>query len=81
MQDIGWEVVPQLLLVVVTGNLFFILVGLGGIPGAPAGTATLVISRAVFGFKGNILPAFLSWVTVVGWEAVNLALCAFALFP
>ena len=70
----------QMLGVVLSGNLLFLLVGYGGIPGARVGTATLVISRAAFGRQGNIAPSILSWLTVVGWEAVNLALGGFALF-
>lgn len=70
----------QMLVVVGLGNLVYVLIGYCGIPGARVGTATLVISRAAFGRKGNALPALLSWVTAVGWEAVNLVLGAFALF-
>jgi nucleobase:cation symporter-1, NCS1 family len=39
-----------------------------------------VISRAAFGKSGNTVPSALSWITVVGWEAVNLVIGAFALF-
>ena len=70
----------QMLLIVILGNLPYLLVGYGGIPGARVGTATLVISRAPFGRAGNVIPAFLSWITIVGWEAVNLVLGAFALY-
>lgn len=71
---------PQMLAVVLSGNLFYVLVGYGGIPGARVGTTTLVISRAAFGRRGNSVPCLLSWLTVVGWEAVNLVLGAFAVF-
>jgi NCS1 nucleoside transporter family len=70
----------QMLLIVALGNLPYLLVGYGGIPGARVGTATLVVSRASFGRAGNLFPALLSWLTVVGWEAVNLVLGAFALY-
>jgi purine-cytosine permease-like protein len=40
----------------------------------------MVISRAAFGRRGNFVPALLSWFTVVGWEAVNIVLGAFALY-
>jgi nucleobase:cation symporter-1, NCS1 family len=70
----------QMWVVSILGSLFYLLVGYGGIPGARIGTATMIISRAAFGHKGNAIPTFLSWITVVGWEAVNLALGAFALF-
>ena len=67
-------------LAVVIGNLFLLLVGLGAIPGPRAGTATLVVSRSAFGVFGNTPAATLSWITVVGWEAVNLVIATFALY-
>ena len=70
----------QMLAVVLVANLFYFLVGLGGVPGARAGTATLAVSRAAFGRQGNVVTSVLSWLTAVGWEAVNLVLGAFALF-
>ncbi len=70
----------QMWTVVILGSLFYLLVGYGGIPGARVGTATMIISRAAFGRSGNAVPTLLSWITVIGWEAVNLALGAFALF-
>ena len=70
----------QALLMVALGNLPYVLVGLCGIPGSRVGTATLVISRAAFGRIGNVFPSLLSWLTVVGWEAVNLVFGAFALY-
>jgi nucleobase:cation symporter-1, NCS1 family len=71
---------PQMLAVVLSANLLWLIVGYGGIPGARTGTSTMVISRAAFGRQGNVIPSLLSWLTVVGWEAVNLVLGAFALF-
>jgi nucleobase:cation symporter-1, NCS1 family len=70
----------QMFLVTLLGNLLFVIVGYGGVPGARVGTATLVISRAAFGKGGNVIPSLLSWITVVGWEAVNLVIGAFALY-
>jgi len=67
-------------LAIVVGNLFLILVGLGAIAGPRTGTATLLISRSAFGVLGNIPAALLSWITVVGWEAVNLVIGTFALY-
>jgi NCS1 nucleoside transporter family len=65
---------------IVLGNLFYIVVGLGGIAGPRTGTATMVVSRASFGQRGNLLPTLLGWLTVVGWQAVFLVLSAFAAF-
>ncbi|SEC80481.1 cytosine permease [Paenibacillus sp. GP183] len=55
-------------------GLTYIVVGLSGTPGPRAGTATLAISRASFGVKGNALPSFLSWLNLVGWESVTIVL-------
>jgi NCS1 family nucleobase:cation symporter-1 len=70
----------QAVLAVLLGNVLYVLVGLCGVPGPRTGTATMVISRASFGLRGNYGPAFLAWLTAVGWQAVNLVLGAFALF-
>lgn len=66
--------------VAVVGNLFYVLVGLCSIPGARAGTATLVVSRSAFGVMGNVPAAFLSWLTAVGWEAVNIVIGTLSLY-
>jgi purine-cytosine permease-like protein len=65
---------------IVLGNLFFVVVGLGGIAGPRTGTATMVVSRASFGLRGNLVPTALAWLSVVGWQAVFLVLSAFAAF-
>jgi purine-cytosine permease-like protein len=46
----------QGLLAVFLGSLVFALVGLCSLPGPSAGTATLAISRAAFGLRGNLVP-------------------------
>jgi nucleobase:cation symporter-1, NCS1 family len=68
------------LAVILVGNAFYVLVGLCSIPGARAGTATLVVSRSAFGIRGNRPSAFLSWLTAVGWEAVNIVIGALSLY-
>lgn len=68
------------LAVILIGNIFYILVGLCSIPGARAGTATLVVSRSAFGILGNLPGAFLSWLTAIGWEAVNIVIGSLALY-
>jgi NCS1 family nucleobase:cation symporter-1 len=65
---------------IVLGNLLYVLVGLGGITGPRAGTATMVVSRAAFGQRGNLVPTALAWLSAVGWQAVFLVLSAFAAF-
>jgi NCS1 nucleoside transporter family len=68
------------LAVALVGNAFYLLVGLCSIPGARAGTATLVVSRSAFGVLGNLPAAVLSWLTAVGWEAVNIVIGALSLY-
>ncbi|MCW2902081.1 MAG: cytosine or purine or uracil or thiamine or allantoin permease [Streptosporangiaceae bacterium] len=68
------------LAVILVGNVFYVLVGLCSVPGARAGTATLVVSRSAFGVLGNAPAAFLSWLTAVGWEAVNIVIGALSLY-
>jgi NCS1 family nucleobase:cation symporter-1 len=65
---------------IVLGNLLYVLVGLGGVTGPRAGTATMVVSRAAFGQRGNLVPTALAWLSAVGWQAVFLVLSAFAAF-
>ena len=64
----------QSLLVVVLGNLLYVLVGLTSIAGPRAGTATLTASRAAFGTRGNKAPSLLSWLTTIGWTTVNMVI-------
>lgn len=69
----------QGLTVILVGNTAFILVGICSLPGPRAGTATLTISRAPFGLRGNLLPTTFSWVATLGWETINIILGTFAL--
>ena len=65
---------------VVVGHLFYILLGFGALSGPRAGTATIVVSRSAFGVFGNAPAVFLSWITVVGWQAVNVVIGTLVLF-
>ena len=38
----------------------------------------MIISRAAFGVKGNLLPGFLSYLVFVGWETVLVSLATLA---
>jgi len=71
-----WPAVTAIIVV----NLFMILVGIGSLIGPKAGTTTLTVSRVPFGVFGNIPVAFLSWITTVGWEEVNIVISTFALY-
>ena len=69
----------QAMSAVVVGNLVFILVGVCSLPGPRAGTATLTVSRAAFGIRGNTLPTLFSWFATLGWETINIILGTLAL--
>jgi NCS1 family nucleobase:cation symporter-1 len=70
----------QALAVAFIGNLFFTLVGIISIPGPRSGTASLVISRSQYGIRGSRLSSLLNWIMLVGFEAVDFSVAAFALY-
>jgi NCS1 family nucleobase:cation symporter-1 len=58
--------------------LSFLLVGFVSLAGKHGSAPTMVLSRAAFGVKGNALPAFVSWLLLVGWEIVLVSLATLA---
>ena len=68
----------QAVLVIVIGNLSYLLTGLASLPGPQAGTTAFAISRAPFGPRGNKAPSFFNWVTQVGFEIEGIALIVLA---
>jgi NCS1 family nucleobase:cation symporter-1 len=70
----------QALTIAIIGNLFFILVGVISIPGPRSGTASMVISRSQYGIRGSGLSSLLNWIILVGFEAVDFSIAAFALY-
>jgi purine-cytosine permease-like protein len=64
----------QAALIVLIGNLSYIITGLGSLQGPRAGTAAFTINRAPFGPNGAKLIAVFNWITQVGYEVVGLAL-------
>jgi nucleobase:cation symporter-1, NCS1 family len=68
----------QAVLVILLGNVFYVLTGLASLQGPRAGTTTFAISRASFGPNGNRMPGFFNWVTQVGFEIEGIALVVFA---
>jgi nucleobase:cation symporter-1, NCS1 family len=64
----------QATVVIVIGNLFYVLTGLASLQGPKAGTTAFGISRAPFGPNGNRMPGFFNWVTQVGFEIEGIAL-------
>ncbi len=68
----------QSLIVILTGNLAYVLTGLASVQGPQAGTTCFTISRAPFGQRGNRVPSLFNWVTQVGFEIEGIALIVFA---
>jgi NCS1 family nucleobase:cation symporter-1 len=68
----------QALLMILIGNVFYLLTGLASLQGPRAGTTTFAISRAPFGPNGNRLPSFFNWVTQVGFEIEGIAFVVLA---
>jgi nucleobase:cation symporter-1, NCS1 family len=68
----------QAVVVILIGNLSYLLTGLASVQGPQAGTTAFGVSRAAFGPNGNRLPSFLNWVTQVGFEIVGISLIVFA---
>jgi nucleobase:cation symporter-1, NCS1 family len=58
--------------------LSFFLVGFVSLAGMRGGAPTLVLSRAAFGVIGNAIPTLVSYVSLVGWEIVLVALSSLA---
>jgi NCS1 family nucleobase:cation symporter-1 len=56
----------------------FLLVGFVSLAGKLGNAPTLVLSRASFGIVGNAIPTFVSYISLVGWETILVALSAFA---
>ncbi|MGC9222080.1 MAG: purine-cytosine permease family protein [Solirubrobacteraceae bacterium] len=64
----------QALIVVVIGNVSYLINGLGSLQGPRAGTAAFTINRAPFGPGGAKLIAVFNWMTQVGYEVLGLYL-------
>lgn len=58
--------------------LSFLLVGVSSLAGKKSNAPTMVLSRAAFGVKGNLVPGFLSYLIFVGWETVLVSLATLA---
>jgi len=68
----------QAVVVIVVGNVSYLLTGLASLQGPQAGTTCFGISRAPFGPKGNRVPSLFNWVTQVGFEIEGVALIVLA---
>ena len=58
--------------------LSFLLVGFSSLAGKKSNAPTMVLSRAVFGVKGNVVPGLMSYLVFVGWETVLVSLATLA---
>lgn len=63
---------------VIGTTLSFLLVGFSSLAGKKSNAPTMVLSRASFGVKGNIVPGLLSYAIFVGWETVLVSLATLA---
>ncbi|MGV9454532.1 purine-cytosine permease family protein [Streptomyces sp. NPDC003635] len=71
----------QALAVIVVGNLFWLFTGLLSLPGPAAGAPSEVITRAMFGVRGNrVNNAVVGWMISVCYFALNLAAASTAAF-
>ncbi|GAA2689108.1 purine-cytosine permease family protein [Streptomyces lunalinharesii] len=71
----------QALAVIVVGNLFWVLTGVLAVPGPAAGAPSEVITRALYGVRGNrVNNAVTGWLISVCYVALNLASAASAAF-
>ncbi len=50
----------------------FFLVGQISLAGKRASAPTMVISRTAFGMRGNAVPTFISYLTLIGWEIITV---------
>lgn len=58
--------------------LSFLLVGFVSLAGKRGSAPTMALSRAAFGVRGNALPTLASYLILVGWETVLVAVSTLA---
>jgi NCS1 family nucleobase:cation symporter-1 len=68
----------QTVILVLVGNLSYLLLGLCSLQGPGAGTTVFTINRAPFGPNGSRLIALFNWLTQVGFETEGLILVVLA---
>jgi purine-cytosine permease-like protein len=67
----------QAVILILVGNLSYLLLGLCSLQGPQAGTTVFMINRASFGPNGSRLIALFNWMTQVGFQAEGLILVVF----
>lgn len=60
--------------VILLGNLSYLLLAVASLQGPVAGTTTFTISRASFGVRGSRVMSFSNWITQLGFETEGLLL-------
>jgi nucleobase:cation symporter-1, NCS1 family len=70
----GLNVVQGVVAAVVGTIASFLLVGFISLAGKIGGAPTFILSRAAFGVRGNVLPTAVSYISLVGWETILVAL-------
>lgn len=71
----------QALAVVIVGNLYWLGVGALAVSGPSSGTPSVIVTRAMFGVRGNRpLSAGIGWLIAIIYEFINLALGSLAGF-
>ncbi len=64
----------QAAILIVLGNLSFVLLGLCSLQGPDAGTTVFAINRASYGPNGSRLISLFNWLTQIGFETEGLIL-------
>jgi purine-cytosine permease-like protein len=67
----------QAVLLILVGNLSYLLLGVCSLQGPDAGTTAFTINRAAFGPNGGRVTAFFNWATQVGFQTEGLILVVF----
>jgi NCS1 family nucleobase:cation symporter-1 len=70
----GLNLWQGILAAIIGSSASFLLVGFISLAGKIGGAPTFILSRAAFGVRGNALPTAVSYVSLVGWETILVAL-------
>lgn len=63
----------------IIGTIFsFLVVGISSLAGKKSNAPTMTLSRATFGVNGNKVPGLFTYLLLVGWETVLVALATLA---
>ncbi len=74
----GLSFIQAVIVTIVGVTLSFLFCGIVATLGKKGSAPTLALSRAAFGYNGNRISAFISWILTVGWETVLCVLATLA---